>query len=85
MRKEVEWFAEKMEEKLKRDDESKSHWLKTSYGYLFCRLGEEIEELQELLDDDNVSYKHKKIIKECADIANFAMMIADKAKNGSIY
>jgi hypothetical protein len=48
-------------------------------------MEEEMQELKELLSDDKIPYKHKKMILECADIGNFAMMIADKAKKGAIY
>lgn len=81
---EVEWFGKEMLKKLK-GNTNRLHWIKTSYDYLFNRLEEEMRELQELLLDDKVSYKHKKMIAECADIANFAMMIADKARLGKIY
>lgn len=82
--KEVKWFGEQMIGKLE-DNEEKEHWRKASYDCLFNRLEEEVQELRELMLDDKVPYKHKKMIAECADIANFAMMIADKAKNGAIY
>lgn len=83
-KKSVEWFAEQMLKKLNKNMDKKN-WLKCSYEYLLCRLEEEVQELQELFLDDKISYKHKKMIPECADIANFAMMIADKAKKGAIY
>ena len=82
--KEVKWFGEQMIKKLE-DNEEKEHWRKSSYDHLFCRLEEEVRELQELILNDKISYKHKKMIAECADIANFAMMIADKARLGKIY
>jgi NTP pyrophosphatase (non-canonical NTP hydrolase) len=84
MKESVEWFGKKMFDKLKRNT-TKEHWLKTSYEYLFIRMEEEMQELKELLSDDKIPYKHKKMILECADIGNFAMMIADKAKKGAIY
>lgn len=52
-------------------------WLDTDYQILFDKLQEETEELRhEVYYEDN----YEAIISECADVANFAMMIADKAK-----
>lgn len=82
--KAVDLFKKQMLRKLG-DNTDKKHWLKCTYWYLFRRMEMELKELEELLRDDKVPYKQKKIIFECADIANFAMMIADKAKNGAIY
>jgi len=80
----VEWFSREMTIKLDANI-NKRHWFRSSYGYLFEGLLEEVKELEELLQDDKVPYKHKEIILECADIANRAMMIADKAKKGAIF
>ena len=80
----VEWFGKQMLKKLE-ENINKRHWFRTSYKYLFNQLQEEIKELEELLLDDKVPYKHKKIISKCEDIGNYAMKIADKAKKGSIF
>jgi len=80
----VEWFGREMTIKLEANI-NKRHWFRSSYGYLFDGLKEEVKELEELLQDDKLPYKHKKIIAECADVANRAMMIADKAKKGAIF
>ena len=69
--KAVEEFKKWMIRKLG-DNSDKKHWLKMSYEYLLDRLKEETRELEALLLDDKVSYKHKKVILECADVANFA-------------
>jgi len=82
--KAFEEFKRQMIRKLGHNSDKK-HWLNCSYDYLFSRLQEEVKELQEILLDDKIPYKHKKMILECADIANFAMMIANKAKRGAIY
>jgi len=82
--KAVDLFKKWMLRKLG-DNTDKEHWLKMSYEYLLDRLKEETRELETLLLDDKVSYKHKKVILECADVANFAMMIADKARLGKIF
>ena len=80
----VEWFGKQMLKKLE-ENINKRHWFRTSYDYLFNRLQEEVKELEELLLDDKVPYKHKKIIAECSDIGSYAMKIADKAKKGAIF
>ncbi len=81
VRKEVKWFSELMEEKLKKNDH-KGGWRdgdSTIDGYLIYRLQDEVDELKEKLrieswvEPDGI----KKITEECADVANFAMMIAD--------
>jgi len=82
--KAVDWFKSQMIKTLGHNSDKK-HWLKCSYEYLLERLKEEVRELEELLVDEMIPYKHKKMILECADIANFSMMIADKARLGKIY
>jgi NTP pyrophosphatase (non-canonical NTP hydrolase) len=53
----------------------KAHWSTVSKFWLLNRLKQEVHELHDALlnDPDNV-------ISECADVANFAMMIADKCR-----
>jgi NTP pyrophosphatase (non-canonical NTP hydrolase) len=81
---EVKRFAEAMIEKLNEPKNlAKSDWKGLDMPYLFSRLDEEVYELQNALCkpiSKCVSSKAKKIeiLKECADVANFAMMIADK-------
>jgi len=82
--KAVDWFKSQMIRNLG-DNADKKHWLKCSYAYLFSRLEDEVKELQEVLLDDKIPYKHKKIILESSDVGNFSMMIADKANKGAIY
>ncbi|MGG4288345.1 hypothetical protein ABEW81_11165 [Priestia megaterium] len=77
MRRQVKWFADQMEEKL-RENDHKGGWEDCDYGYLIPRLGEEVNELVQAI----VSGQTVSIVKEAADVANFAMMIADKAKRG---
>lgn len=81
IRKEVLEFAQDMEIKLKENDD-KEGWKGESFEYLFANLQEEVHELSRYFDK-NVAYKwitKDEIIRECADIANFAMMIADKCR-----
>lgn len=82
--KAVDLFKKQMLRKLGGNTDKK-HWLKCSYDYLFSRLQDEVKELGELLLDDTVPRKHKKMILESADVANFAMMIADKARLGKLF
>lgn len=59
-----------------RENSHKAHWNTVSNDWLFARLMDEVHELNEVMDEDP-----EKIIRECADVANFAMMIADNARN----
>ena len=72
MRNEVIEHAQLMEERLKENDH-KGGWLTCSFEYLIRRLREEVNEL------DTALYEEGDPIMEAADVANFAMMIADKA------
>lgn len=81
IRPEVLWFAQQMEDKLKKNDH-KGGWSKCDIGYLMGRLYEELNELNVAVCEDAMDYKPKKyslelIISEAEDVANFAMMIAD--------
>lgn len=76
-RDEVIWFAEVMEDKLKKNDH-KTHWKYAEIGYLSKRLHQESKELSRALQHtDETEQSNLEIIQECADVANFAMMIAD--------
>jgi NTP pyrophosphatase (non-canonical NTP hydrolase) len=92
-RKEIKSFSENMERKLKEND-YKERWSKSNYSYLIQRLHEEVDELDEALSsfvigqamprDLSGSYsieQYGEVVEECADVANFAMMIADNLKN----
>jgi len=74
MRKEIKWFASEMEKVLARND-YKGGWEFEDYDYLFDRLHDEWIELRKELRRKNKS--NENILKECVDIANFSMMIAD--------
>ena len=67
-----------MEKKLVINDD-KSHWTASTDGYLLSRLMEEMSELTFYLVCEK-KFRGNEIIRECADIANFAMMIADKTR-----
>lgn len=67
-------FAQQMEEKLAANDH-KGGWENEDIGYLLTRLREELDELVNAVDFGT----QKDVVGEAADIANFAMMIADRA------
>ena len=57
-----------------RSNKHKAHWDTVESPWLLNRLEVELDELRDaLLTGSNMD-----VIKECADVANFAMMIADK-------
>lgn len=72
VRPEVARFALLMEAKLRANDGKKRHWLDCPLQYLSLRLTQERKELAAALGQGSG------VGAECADIANFAMMIADK-------
>ena len=79
LRPEVQWFAEQMERTLRKNDH-KGGWQVDSSGALLTRLKEETEELQAaLIQGQDIAPEYS--IKEAADVANFAMMLADNARN----
>ena len=78
LRPEVLAFAYLMEQKLKENDH-KGGWDNCEENYLLKRLKEEAFELERVCDQVGDSPKHKrpKVGLEAADVANFAMMLAD--------
>jgi len=66
-------FAIAMSGKLSANSD-KSGWWNEDNGYLFRRLGQEIAELRRAIKKNK---SKEDIIGEAADVANFAMMIAD--------
>lgn len=93
LRNDVLWFAEQMELKLRGNDH-KGGWDLCEPQWLLKRLKEEVKELSETLSwrdadlgrsaSEGVLFRdvsNEEIIKECADIANFALMIADLHKH----
>lgn len=73
----VKWFAEQMERKLSANDH-KGQWQSCDAMWLLRRLKEETTELEEALLQ--AKFDAHELINEAADIANFAMMIADNAR-----
>lgn len=82
VRAEIGGFAVKMEKKLQKND-WKGGWDEMSLYELMLRLQEEVKELLWCIVEALVGIKQDKtpndVINECCDVANFAMMIADKA------
>lgn len=73
-REAVERFADEMERRLQANDH-KGGWQSERKGYLLSRLREEVEELYDAMvvsEADGAG-----VTAEAADVANFAMMIAD--------
>lgn len=73
LRPEVAAFALAMEDKLRQNDH-KGGWDDCSKQYLAMRLTQEREELRSAIARGDPP---EDIMKEAADIANFAMMVAD--------
>lgn len=76
VRDSVQWFAQIMESKLQENDD-KGGWDGCDLQYLSMRLTQERKELASAIKSGD----KEKIIKECADVANFCMMIADNFNN----
>lgn len=73
-------FAEAMEGKLakNRHKGDREGWLKNDPWELFNRLRVEVKELDLALTH---CQSPDEVLKECADIANFAMMVADSYRH----
>ena len=80
LRESVQWFAELMENKL-RENDYKGGWDNENIYWLWERLRDESSELLAAIDATRDLYADPiNIALEAADIANFAMMIADLAR-----
>jgi hypothetical protein len=75
VREPVRWFATQMERKLRKHDD-RDGWGTFRLDQLFERLCEEVDELR--LEVERRAGLG--IIGEAADVANFAMMIADRVR-----
>ena len=74
----VRWFAAEMKKKLMRNVD-KPMWRDDSPQLLWGRMCGEIVELKREMDRGG---SKADVVKECADVANFAMMIADTYEEG---
>ena len=83
LRPAVRWFAEQMELKL-RANEHKGGWANERKRSLMKRLYGEAWELSLVFQESQADTIHEcldpGIIDEAADVANFAMMIADNCR-----
>jgi len=91
----LQWFSVEMEEKLSLNDH-KGGWRDCEVDVLIDKMDGEIEELKEvwwqIKNDYSVSEDKKflleidkeDLIKECADVANFSMMVADIMNNSEV-
>ena len=76
-------FAQRMQAKLDKNmhQGGRPDWLGDHPGALMMRLEDELEELQMVHEAGPVRLSAKEyaeaVANECADVANFAMMIAD--------
>lgn len=73
----VRWFASIMERELKANDH-KGGWERDRIVDLLNRVYDEASELNDAINCPGGA-RPERIIKEAADVANFAMMIADNA------
>jgi len=72
----TEWFAVEMRSTLF-DNLHKGGWHECKDSYLLKRLEDEVKELKTLIKNDA---PRELILRECADVANFAMMIGDPGR-----
>jgi hypothetical protein len=75
LRPAVAWFSQEMERKL-RENDHKSSWLLETPVALLERVGEEFAELSWEVRE-NTKGGPLRILREAADVANMAMMVAD--------
>jgi NTP pyrophosphatase (non-canonical NTP hydrolase) len=79
VRPEVAWFATQMEKRL-RENDHKPGWKSESPVWLVERAGDEHQELYNAVSSR--SGPDGWVVREAADVANFAMMVADVATEG---
>lgn len=72
----VAWFASAMQAKLDQN-RHKGSWRDDDIWQLYARL---MQECGELFEAFLRAGDAREIIEECADVANFALMIADNAR-----
>lgn len=67
----VVWFSHEMQAKLNENSHKGETWPRFSQRQLLNRLKQETGELERAIESG------KDVVEEAADVANFAMMIAD--------
>lgn len=78
----LDWFPKKMKDELMKHL-NRPGWKKASFHMLFQRLLEEVIELDNVMftrGNEVRKMDKDRAIRECADIANFAMMMADNLR-----
>ncbi len=79
LRDPVRWFAWEMEKTLR---QNKGGWESYSLGYLITRLAKEVRELEEQVARAQFTAEDReRTVRESTDVANIAMMIADKVQH----
>jgi len=81
LRPAVHMFAKDMEARLRKNGH-KTGWRNLRDSHLVSRLVQELGELLKLLNFHSIEFRDA-VIDECADVANFAMMIADNHRGGT--
>lgn len=78
IRSEVKWFAEHMESKLK-ENEHKTGWTDCTVDFLSSQIRKNLNELDSMFQElpSNYAVFSANVIRQCSDMANYAMMIAD--------
>lgn len=78
IRSEVKWFAEHMESKLQ-ENEHKTGWTDCTVDFLSSQIRKNLNELDSMFQElpSNYSVFSANVIRQCSDMANYAMMIAD--------
>lgn len=76
IRDKLNWFHSYMAEKLL-ENRHKRHWSTLSVFACLNMMDHEIRELQEAID---ANLDEEEVRKECADVANYALFIADNYK-----
>lgn len=81
IRPEVLWFAKQMELKLREKDEKKGKegWKGIPPSVFMINIRQETDELYNEVSK-TVDYDLSRVISECCDIANFAMMVASNSR-----
>ena len=77
LRKEIETFADIMEYKMSVHDDRGVLWKKMEQAFFLKRMKQEVAELEDKLKKGMVL----DIQYECADVANFAMMLSWKVQD----
>lgn len=76
----IDWFADEMQKTMEANEGDKTGWDDIDIHFALWRMKEEYEEVAALIDSwDHRPEQAEAVIQECADVANFAMMLAHKA------